>query len=80
MNIAPKKSSDYVKFFKFYYQKLTLEHPKWTSAQISSIISIMWKKKKINDSKPVEKESVCSISRRSNKPLSAKEAFKIKHK
>ena len=55
MNIALKKSTDYVKFFKFYYEKYVKEHPKWTSTQITTIISLLWKKKKINDSIPVEK-------------------------
>lgn len=42
---AREPRTEYLKFFKFYYDKLTVEHPRWSSNQISTIIKLLWKKK-----------------------------------
>lgn len=68
-----------MKFYKFYYDKTRLEHPTWTPSQITTIISLLWKKKKHHEKMPVS-QPVSNSTRRSNKPLSAKDAFKAKHK
>jgi len=73
-----KKSSDYVKFFKFYYDKTKTEHPNWTPSQITTIVSLLWKKKKSSEKTPSQAGS--NTSRRSNKPLTGRDAFKLKHK
>jgi hypothetical protein len=41
--------TEYLKFFKFYYDKLTEEHPRWSANQISTIIKLLWKKKLTTD-------------------------------
>ncbi len=41
--------TDYLKFFKFYYDKLSKEHPRWLAGQISTIIKLLWKKKQVTD-------------------------------
>ncbi len=43
--------TDYLKFFKFYYEKLSKEHPRWLASQITTIIKLLWKKKQIADKK-----------------------------
>jgi hypothetical protein len=75
---AQKTDKEYIKFFKFYYEKTKNEHSNWTPAQITKIISLLWKKKKNIDKVPSKAGS--TTSRRSNKPLSAKDAFRMSHK
>jgi hypothetical protein len=41
--------TEYLKFFKFYYEKLSLEHKRWNANQISTIIKLLWKKKLTTD-------------------------------
>ena len=41
-----KGSSDYISFFKYHFKKLQFEHKKWSKTQVSSIIALLWKKKK----------------------------------
>jgi len=74
-----KKDSEYLKFYKFYYDKNKTEHPNWTPKQITKIVSLLWKKKK-NHEKSTPASKAGMTSRRSNRPLTAKEAFKMKHK
>jgi hypothetical protein len=69
-----------LKFYKFYYDKNKNEHPNWTPRQITNIVSLLWKKKKSHDKNTPSKPSSRMTSRRSNKALTAKEAFKLKHK
>lgn len=38
--------SDYVTFFKYYYTRYKKEHEKWSSMQISKMISLLWAKRK----------------------------------
>ena len=76
--MAKKNDNEYIKFFKFYYDKTKNEHPNWTPAQITIIVSMLWKKKKTIKKNPSKPES--NSSRRSNKALTAKDAFKDKHR
>lgn len=39
---------DYLEFFKYYYNRLSGEHPRWSNAQTTSIIKLLWKKRNIN--------------------------------
>ena len=41
--------TEYLKFFKFYYEKLSGEHRRWSANQISTIIKLLWKKKLVSD-------------------------------
>lgn len=43
-----ESANDYIKHFKFYYEKFRKEHPKWNSAQISSIIKLLWRKRNLS--------------------------------
>jgi hypothetical protein len=43
--------TEYLKFFKFYYDKLSSEHKRWNANQISTIIKLLWKKKLTTDKK-----------------------------
>ncbi len=71
-----KKENEYLKFYKFYYDKMKTEHSNWTSDQITKIVSLIWKKKKNQDKMPSAKSASGATSRRSTKPLTAKDAFK----
>lgn len=42
-----------MKFFKFYYDKLTKEHPRWNTHHISIIIKLLWKKKLVKIKNPI---------------------------
>lgn len=75
MSKASKKDNEYLKFFKFYYDKNKTEHPNWTPSQVTTIVSLLWKKKKNHDKNTPSKANSI-ISRRSNKPMTAKDAFK----
>ena len=63
---AREPRTEYLKFFKFYYDKLTVEHPRWSANQISTIIKLLWKKKiagekraaKIGLREPRERKSI----------------------
>jgi hypothetical protein len=37
---------NYVNFFKLYFEKLSKEHPRWTATQITSVIKLLWRKRK----------------------------------
>jgi hypothetical protein len=65
--------TEYLKFFKFYYQKLTLEHPRWSASQISTIIKLLWKKKIVSE-KTKTKSSIRAP--RERKRISGRMAFK----
>lgn len=47
-----RKNNDYLKFYKFYYDKNKSNHPSWTPRQITTIVSLLWKKKKAHDKRP----------------------------
>jgi hypothetical protein len=48
---AREPRTEYLKFFKFYYTKLTTDHPRWSANQISTIIKLLWKKKLSSEKK-----------------------------
>jgi len=39
------RNSAYLQFFKYYYERLTSEHSRWNSTQITTIIKLLWKKR-----------------------------------
>jgi predicted nuclease of restriction endonuclease-like (RecB) superfamily len=42
------KGTEYLQFFKYYYNRLGAEHPRWSSSQITAIIKLLWKKRNLN--------------------------------
>lgn len=70
---AKEPRTEYLKFFKFYYDKLTVEHPRWSANQISTIIKLLWKKKSAG-----ERRSTQALSRepRERKNISGRMAFR----
>lgn len=43
---SPKtRKEQYLSFFKYYYERLASEHPRWTKMQISTIIKLLWRKR-----------------------------------
>jgi len=70
---AKEPRTEYLKFFKFYYDKLTVEHPRWSANQISTIIKLLWKKKSTG-----ERRSTQASSRepRERKNISGRMAFR----
>jgi hypothetical protein len=73
---ARQPRTEYLKFFKFYYDKLTVEHPRWSASQISTIIKLLWKKKLTTD-----KTSARSSLRtpRAGRRISGRLAFRRAH-
>ena len=67
-----KKASDYLAFYKYYYSKLSSEHPRWNSAQITTIIKLLWKKR----SKAGKLERTKKIKRFSTKVLSGWQCYR----
>lgn len=39
------KKEEYLTFFKYYFERLGAEHPRWSKNQISTIIKLLWKKR-----------------------------------
>ena len=68
--------TEYLKFFKFYYDKLTIEHSRWNANQISTIIKLLWKKKLTTD-KAAAKGNFRAP--RDRKPISGRMAFRKSH-
>jgi hypothetical protein len=64
--------TEYLKFFKFYYEKLSAEHKRWTANQISTIIKLLWKKKLTTD-KTASRSIRAPVSRRK---ISGRMAFR----
>lgn len=56
--------TEYLKFFKFYYEKLSSEHKRWTANQISTIIKLLWKKKLATDKTAAKASMRTPIQRR----------------
>lgn len=70
--ISKPSQSDYISFFKTYYRNLAQQHPRWTTQQISTVIKLLWKKRK-NQGKSLRK----SDGRlRTSKPLSGRRYFR----
>lgn len=68
--------TEYLKFFRFYYDKLTVEHPRWSSNQISTIIKLLWKKKSITEKKAAKTGLAAPRERKS---ISGRMAFRKAH-
>ncbi len=66
------KADDYQKFYKFHYDRLRGDHPNWNSTQITTLVSLLWKKYK-KEVKSSKEESEQSLYER---VMSGKEAFK----
>lgn len=64
-----------MKFFKFYYDKLTVEHPRWSANQISTIIKLLWKKKLTTD----KAASRSPLRIRTHRRVSGRLAFRKAH-
>lgn len=69
--IAKQSKTDYTSFFKYHYQKLKTEHKRWTTNQISSVIKLLWKKKKGTNKTLRRKDG-----RLRSKPLSGRRYFR----
>lgn len=63
------KKSEYLSFFKYHFQKLKSEHSRWTNPQLTSVVRLLWKKKKSMASK------VSGSSLRQTKPISGRKFF-----
>lgn len=64
---------DYISFFKHHFAKLSAEHSKWAVPQVTSIVKLLWKKKKQSSKGTTHKL-------RATKPLSGRRYFrKVKH-
>ena len=44
-HMEDKKNVAYIQFFKYYYERLSAEHPRWSSNQVTTIIRLLWKKR-----------------------------------
>lgn len=42
---AQSRKQQYITFFKYYYERLSVEHARWTKAQIATIIKLLWRKR-----------------------------------
>jgi hypothetical protein len=62
-----------LKFFKFYYDKLSGEHTRWSSNQITTIIKLLWKKKLVTDKRTSKGSLRTPVQRRR---LSGRMAFR----
>jgi hypothetical protein len=49
--VARKSYGEYIQFFRFYYERLTKEHPKWTPNQKTVIIRLLWRKRQLQKKK-----------------------------
>jgi hypothetical protein len=68
--------SDYISFFKYHYTKLSKEHKRWSTQQITKVVRLLWKKKK-GDTKTLRRKDG---KLRTSKPLSGRRYFrKIRH-
>lgn len=45
------KSDEYINFYKYYHDRLRVEHPRWTTPQITTIIKLLWKKRNLKKQK-----------------------------
>jgi len=64
-----RSTEEYISFFKSYFDRLSKEHPNWSARQITSIIKLLWKKRKQNHTKT-------SKPMRRVKPMSGRMAFR----
>jgi hypothetical protein len=45
------KNEDYITFYKYYHDRLRIEHPRWNNGQITTIIRLLWKKRGVEQTK-----------------------------
>lgn len=64
-----RNTEEYISFFKTYFDRLSKEHRSWSASQITSIIKLLWKKRKQNQSKT-------SKPMRQVKPMSGRKTFR----
>lgn len=73
--ILKVSKEDYVSFYKYHYKKLKGEHKRWTTTQITSVIKLLWKKKKVST-----KGRKVSSKMRTTKVISGRRHFrKVRH-
>ena len=53
--VQPRPNQTYINFYKFYYNRLGVEHPRWSTSQITTIIRLLWKKRKMGGAKGEKK-------------------------
>lgn len=68
----PTNQHDYIDFFKHYYKKLSNEHRRWTTSQITKVIKLLWKKTK-KQGKNLKRRTA---GVRSLKPISGRRFFR----
>lgn len=68
--------TEYLKFFKFYYEKLTGEHRRWSANQISTIIKLLWKKKLVSDKAALKAGLRAPVAK---KPTTGRKAFRTNY-
>lgn len=74
--IVKTSRSEYLSFFKHHYAKLKKEHKRWSTNQISTVIKLLWKKKKGNNKTLRRRDGRL----RTSKPLSGRRFFrKVRH-
>ena len=69
--ILKASQEDYVGFYKYHYKKLKGEHKRWTTTQITSVIKLLWKKKKV-----ASKGRKVSSRMRTTKAISGRRHFR----
>lgn len=42
-----ERVEEYHNFFKYYHDRLTAEHPRWSTPQITTIIKLLWRKRHV---------------------------------
>ena len=42
---AKSRKEEYLTFFKYYYERLNAEQPRWNKIQITTIIKLLWRKR-----------------------------------
>lgn len=68
-----EKSTEYLAFYKYYYDRLSADHPRWNSSQITTIIKLLWKKKR-----KAGRTKTKGIRKTSNKVLSGWQFYRKK--
>lgn len=76
--IVKASTTNYITFFRHYYEKYNIQHPKWTSSQISKIIRLLWKKNKSQRKQGGFKSQKEKLEgpHRPKKPISGRTAFR----
>jgi hypothetical protein len=66
-----RNTYEYASFFKKYFDSLSKEHPSWSARQITSIIKLLWRKRKLNQTKGAK-----PMRMRMRKPMSGRKTFR----